>query len=84
MVEEMDALDKNESQDLIELPTRRKIVGRKLMFKNKLNVEGKMEKYKAFLVATGYSEVEGTDFGDFFLILVNNFYNISFLYHCFF
>jgi hypothetical protein len=31
-----------------------------------LNVEGKVEKYKSRLVAKGYSQVEGIDFGDIF------------------
>lgn len=64
MVEEMDALDKNEAQDLVELPTRRKPIGRKWVFKNKLNATGKVKKYKAQLVVKGYPQVEGIDFGD--------------------
>jgi hypothetical protein len=36
------------------------------VFKKKLNVEGKVEKYKAWLVAEGYSQVEGIDFGEIF------------------
>jgi hypothetical protein len=31
-----------------------------------LNVEGKLDKYKAGLVEKGYSQVEGIDFGDIF------------------
>jgi hypothetical protein len=55
MVEEMDALDKNEAWDLVELPAGRKPVGSKWVFKKKLNAAGKVEKYKARLVAKGYS-----------------------------
>jgi hypothetical protein len=66
MVEEMDALDKNEAWDLVEFPTGRKAIGRKWVFKKKLNAEGKVEKYKAQLVAKGYSQVEGIDFGEIF------------------
>jgi hypothetical protein len=54
MVEEMDALDKNEAWDIVELPTGRKSVGSKWLFK-KFNAKGKVEKYKARLVAKGYS-----------------------------
>ena len=44
MVEEMEALDKNETWDLVEFPTGRNPIGNKWVFKRKLNVEGKMEK----------------------------------------
>jgi hypothetical protein len=66
MVEEMDALDKNEAWDIVELPAGRKYVGRKWLFKKKFNAQGKVEKYKARLVAKGYSPVEGIDFGEIF------------------
>jgi hypothetical protein len=41
MVEEMEALDKNEAWDLVKLPDGRKHVGRKWVFKKKLNAKGK-------------------------------------------
>ena len=47
MVEEVVALDKNEAWDLVEFSTGRNPIGRKWVFKNKLNEEGKVEKYKA-------------------------------------
>ena len=46
MVEEMEALDKNEAWDLVELPDGRKPVSSKWVFKKKLNATGKVEKYK--------------------------------------
>jgi hypothetical protein len=66
MDEEMEALDKNEAWDLVELSTGRNPIGNKWVFKKKLNAEGKVEKYKARLVAKGYSQVEGIDFGEIF------------------
>jgi hypothetical protein len=66
MDEEMESLDKSEAWDLVELTTRINPIGRKWVFKNKLNVEGKVEKYKSQLVAKGYSQVEGIDFGEIF------------------
>ena len=36
------------------------------MFTKKLNVEGKVEKYKSRLVEKGYSSIEGIDFGEIF------------------
>ena len=55
MVEEMDALEKNEAWNLVQLPAGRKYVGSKWLFKKKLNAKGKVDKYKALLVAKGYS-----------------------------
>jgi hypothetical protein len=34
--------------------------------KKKFNRQGKVEKYKAGLVAKGYSQIEGIDFGEIF------------------
>ena len=69
MDEEMTSLDKNEAWDLVELLTRRKPIGSKWVFKEKLNVEGKAKKFKAWLVEKGYSEVEGIDFCDIFSLV---------------
>jgi hypothetical protein len=55
MNEEMTSLDKNEAWDLVEFPTGRNPIGRKWVFKKKLNAEGTVEKYKARLVEKGYS-----------------------------
>ena len=71
MVEEMDALDKNEGWDIVELPAGRKCVGSKWLFKKKFNAQGKVEKYKVRLVAKCYSRVKGIDFGKFFLLLLS-------------
>ena len=69
MEEEMTSLDKNEAWDLVEFPTGRKPIGSKWVFKKKLNAEGKVEKYKAQLVAKGYSQVEGIDLGEIFFLV---------------
>jgi hypothetical protein len=42
--EEMAALDKNEAWDVVDLSTGRNAIGRKWIFKKKLNVEDKVEK----------------------------------------
>jgi len=61
MVEEMESLHKNETWDLVELP-----IGSKWVFKKKLNIASQVKKFKAQLVAKGYSQVEGINFGDIF------------------
>jgi len=55
MVEEMATLDKHEAWNLVDVLFGRKLIGIKWVFERKLNVEGKVEKYKASLVAKGYS-----------------------------
>ena len=47
MVEEVEALDKNEALELVEFLDGRKLVGGKWGFKKKLNATGKFKKYKA-------------------------------------
>eukprot|EP00253_Pinus_taeda_P010420 PITA_10420 len=66
MVDEMTYLHKNEAWDLVELPARKKPIGIKWVFKKKMNVEGKVEKYKSRLVEKGYSQVLRIDFSDIF------------------
>eukprot|EP00253_Pinus_taeda_P010014 PITA_10014 len=71
MVDEMTSLHKNEAWDLVELSAGRKPIDNKWVFKKKINTEGKLEKYKAWLVAKGYSQVPGIDFGDIFSLVAN-------------
>eukprot|EP00253_Pinus_taeda_P003460 PITA_03460 len=66
IADEVASLQKKEAWDLAELPAGRKPIGSKWVFKKKRNTEGKVEKYKAQLVAKGYSQVLGIDFGDIF------------------
>eukprot|EP00253_Pinus_taeda_P015565 PITA_15565 len=69
MVDEMTYLDKNEACDLAELPSGRKLIGNKWVFKKKMNVECKVDRYKYKLVEKGYSQVLGIDFGDIFSLV---------------
>eukprot|EP00253_Pinus_taeda_P016419 PITA_16419 len=60
MVDEMASLHKNKAWDLLELQAGRKPIGRKWVFKKKTNAEGKVEKYKARLVAKEQMDVKTT------------------------
>jgi hypothetical protein len=62
MAEEMESFHKNGTWDIVELPSGRKPIGSKWVFKKKINVE----KFKPRLVAKGYSQVKGVNFGEIF------------------
>ena len=66
MKEEMDSLEKNKTWELVKLPKDRKTVGCKWVFKLKKGVDGKVERYKAILVAKGYAQMEGIDYHEIF------------------
>jgi hypothetical protein len=53
-------------------------------FKVKLNAHGDVEKYKARLVARGFSQVVGIDYMDFFLSYCENKFYLNYvinIYH---
>jgi hypothetical protein len=71
MVEEMESLHKNETWDLVKLPSVKNLVSSKWVFKKKMNVAGQVKKFKAPLVSKGYSQVEGFELDDIFTLLQN-------------
>uniref|UniRef100_A0A2N9FX30 Reverse transcriptase Ty1/copia-type domain-containing protein n=1 Tax=Fagus sylvatica TaxID=28930 RepID=A0A2N9FX30_FAGSY len=66
MVEEMEALQKNSTWDLVELPEGKKTVGCKWVFTVKHKADGSVERYKARLVAKGYTQTYGIDYHETF------------------
>uniref|UniRef100_A0A1X7TFD5 Reverse transcriptase Ty1/copia-type domain-containing protein n=1 Tax=Amphimedon queenslandica TaxID=400682 RepID=A0A1X7TFD5_AMPQE len=56
MQKEFESLEENQVWDLVELPKDRRVVGSKWVFKRKIGENGKVERYKARLVAQGYSQ----------------------------
>ncbi|KAH9320396.1 hypothetical protein KI387_044496, partial [Taxus chinensis] len=59
-------LCQNHTWDLVSLPKRRKMVRCKWVYQIKYAVDGSIDKYKALLVAKGFSQVEGIDYSDNF------------------
>jgi len=53
MKEEMDALERNKTWDLVELPKDKKVVGCKWVYKLKKGDDDKIERYKERLVEKG-------------------------------
>jgi hypothetical protein len=66
MKDEMNSLAKNATWDLVELPRNRKTVGCKWAYKLKKGVDDKVERYKARMVAKGYSQKACIEFHDIF------------------
>ncbi|KAB2605263.1 hypothetical protein D8674_004980 [Pyrus ussuriensis x Pyrus communis] len=63
---EIEAIERNDTWELTELPTGSKVIGVKWVYKTKLNENGEVDKYKARLVAKGYSQKYGIDYDEVF------------------
>jgi Reverse transcriptase (RNA-dependent DNA polymerase) len=66
MKEELQALEKNDTWDIVNLPKNKKPVGCKWVYKIKYNCDGTIERYKARLVAKGFTQTYGIDYQETF------------------
>ena len=66
MVDEMQALDDNDTWDLVPLPTGKKAIGCRWGFSVKFNLDGSVVRLKVCLVAKGYAQSYGVDYSDTF------------------
>lgn len=62
MLEEYNALCKQDTWTLEPPPTHHQVFGYRWMFKTKLNTNGTIARYKARLVAQGYKQQEGFEY----------------------
>ena len=69
MKEELDALSKNHTCDLVTLPPRQFVVGCKWIYKIKTCSDGFIERYKACLVAKGFTQEYGIDYEKTFALV---------------
>ncbi|RVW28523.1 Retrovirus-related Pol polyprotein from transposon RE2 [Vitis vinifera] len=66
MVDEMAALHSNGTWDLVVLPSGKSTVGCRWVYTVKVDPDGQVDHPKAHLVAKGYTQVYGSDYGDTF------------------
>ena len=66
MKSELDSMYSNQVWDLVKAPNSIKPVGCKLVYKRKRGVNGKVEIFKAMLVAKGYTQKEDIDYDETF------------------
>ncbi|KAM3001961.1 hypothetical protein FF2_038178 [Malus domestica] len=66
MNEEMEALQKNSTWELTNLPKGKKSNGCRWIYTVKFNADGTIERYKARLVAKGYTQTYGIDYRETF------------------
>jgi len=69
MNEEFKFMQNNQVWDLVPLPKDKKLIGCKWIFKTKKNSEGNVERYKACLVAKGFTQREDIDFIETFSLV---------------
>ena len=69
MKEELDALTKNHTWDLVTLPPGQFVVGCKWIYKIKIRSDGSIECYKARLVAKVFTQEYGINYEETFTLV---------------
>lgn len=62
MLREIEALEKNKTWELTDLPQGKTVVGSTWKYKLKFNPDGTVSNYKSRVVAQGFTQVEGLDY----------------------
>ncbi|SPO27974.1 related to Retrotransposon protein [Ustilago trichophora] len=68
---ELDSLDNTGTWTIVDLPAARKAITAKWVFKTKQDADGNVSKYKARLVARGFTQMHGIDYHDTYLPVVS-------------
>jgi len=56
MEEEIEEIENNDTWELVDLPQGKEVIGVKWVYKNKSNVDDKIERHKERLVVKGYKQ----------------------------
>jgi hypothetical protein len=71
MHEELENFERNQFWTLVDPPRDVNVIGTKWVFQNKQGEDGEIVRNKARLVAQGFSQVEGLDFGETFALVAH-------------
>ena len=66
MNEKLDALHKNHTWDMVDLPPGQSVVGCRWVYKIKIKANGFVERYKACLVTKGFTQEYDIDYKETF------------------
>jgi hypothetical protein len=69
MHDELQALDQNNAWSVVRLPKDKHAVGSRWVYKTKFNSDGSIERYKARLMAQGYTQTFGIDYKETFALV---------------
>ncbi|RDX88675.1 hypothetical protein CR513_29703, partial [Mucuna pruriens] len=69
MKEEMKALEKNSTLEIVDRPKDKRVVGCTWIYNVKCKSDGTLEQYKARLVAKGYTQTYGIDYEETFALI---------------
>ena len=66
VLEEIQALEKNDTWEVVNLPDGKKTIGNKWVFIVKYKADGSIDKYKARLVVQGFTQTQDLDYEETF------------------